>query len=31
MKSDLFTEAPKAKVTQDYNDFISELQERIDN
>lgn len=31
MKSDLFTEAPKAKVTQDYNDFINELQERIDN
>lgn len=29
LKSDLFTYAPKANVTQDYNNFINELLERM--
>ena len=28
LKSDLFTDAPKANVTQDYNKFIDEVLER---
>ena len=29
LQSDLFADAPKANVTQDYNNFINELLERM--